>query len=90
MLIEALKNLPRMLHNPFVFYGRNTGEPAKNGIKHSDWLKYLQQAGIEDLHWHDLRHTFASRLVMKGVDIHTVSMSWFLGAQLTPANPQYR
>ena len=47
--IEALKTLPRMLHNSFVFYGRNPGESLKNGIKHSDWLKYLKHAGIEDL-----------------------------------------
>lgn len=32
----------------------------------------LSKAGIEDFHWHDLRHTFCSRLVMAGVDIRTV------------------
>jgi site-specific recombinase XerD len=32
----------------------------------------LEQAGIEDVSWHTLRHTFASRLVMAGVDLKTV------------------
>lgn len=35
--------------------------------------KAVKRANIGDFHFHDLRHTFASDLVMKGVDLYTVS-----------------
>ncbi len=31
--------------------------------------KAIRKAGIADFHWHDLRHTFASRLTMAGVGL---------------------
>jgi integrase len=39
---------------------------------HRQWQAVLKEAGIENLRWHDMRHDFASQLVMAGVDIYTV------------------
>jgi site-specific recombinase XerD len=53
-----------------VFVGER-GKPLKKP-RHW-WEKVMKEAGIEDLQWHDIRHTFASRLVMAGVDLRTVA-----------------
>jgi len=32
----------------------------------------LKRAKIKDFHFHDLRHTFGSHMVMQGIDLRTV------------------
>jgi integrase len=57
-----------------VFVGR-TGNPIITVQKVSGIA--ASNAGLTDLHFHDLRHTFASHLVMNGVGLTTVKE--FLG-----------
>ena len=52
-----------------VFCSRN-GTPYKSF--RSAFEKAVQKGGLIDFTFHDLRHTFASRLVMSGVDLPTV------------------
>jgi integrase len=54
----------------YVFTGRNEGE-ALDDVKKA-WLPLIKAAKVERFVFHDLRHTFASKLVMAGVDLNTV------------------
>jgi integrase len=75
IVIETLKSIPQMIDNPFVFYGHKRGERLKDVPK--EWESWLAMAGIKNSRWHDLRHTFASRLVSSGVSLNAVHA--FLG-----------
>jgi integrase len=52
-----------------VFPGKQ-GEPLDNVRK--AWGALVRAAEMHQFRWHDLRHTFASRLVMAGVPLNTV------------------
>ena len=53
-----------------VFPSPKTGKRFKD-IKKS-WGALIDSSGVENFRFHDIRHTFASKLVMRGVDLYTV------------------
>lgn len=57
------------LKNGLVFPSKN--EQPFNHVKRS-WASLLEKSQITQFRWHDLRHHFASKLVMAGVDLNTV------------------
>jgi integrase len=69
MLQETLKKIQRRLDKPYVFTDEG-GKPFKD-VKRS-FTAALRKVGIRDFRFHDLRHTFASHLVMSGIDLTTV------------------
>jgi len=65
----TLLGLEKRPNSPYVFCHKN-GRPYKDVRVSLD--KAASQARIERLRFHDLRHTFASQLVMAGVDLKTI------------------
>ena len=74
-LEEMFNRLPRGLESVYVFTDPRTGEPYKS--VQTSFETALRKAEIRDFRFHDLRHTFASHLVMAGVDL--TSVREFLG-----------
>ncbi|HSG32885.1 MAG TPA: tyrosine-type recombinase/integrase [Thermodesulfobacteriota bacterium] len=63
-LVRVLNELKSTCTNEYVFNGRKSYR--------KQWDKAFKLSGIKPCRFYDLRHTFASNLVMSGVDIATV------------------
>lgn len=69
-LLEVLTNWKKQSSSEGFVFPSKDGHRLDN-VKKS-WDGLLKLARVEGFRWHDLRHTFASKLVMAGVPLNTV------------------
>lgn len=79
-LADALKKI-RHLKGPLVFCDES-GRPLKLWHLKSVLRRCLKRAGLRQVRWHDLRHSFASQLVQMGVNLRQVQ-EWLGHSSIT-------
>ena len=68
--IALLNATPRIDGNPYIFPSEVTGRPSASLF--FPWARIRERAGLDDVRLHDLRHSFASFLVNRGVSLYVV------------------
>lgn len=68
--LQTLKSWREQSDNTDIVFGNKDGQRFDNVNK--AWRGILTSAKITNFRWHDMRHHFASRLVMASVDLNTV------------------
>ncbi len=68
--VALLTALPRIDGNEYIFPSPVNGRPSAS--LYFPWDRIRKRAGLEDVRLHDLRHSFASFLVNRGVSLYVV------------------
>lgn len=71
MEILIVKDKVRSIKNSLVFYNGNGNRIDKSNLSRA-FRSVVKKARIEKFRFHDLRHTWATKLIQNGVDIYTV------------------
>lgn len=68
--LALLTSLPRRDDSPYIFPSPVNGRPCAS--LYFPWDRIRKRAGLADVRLHDLRHSFASFLVNRGVSLYVV------------------
>ncbi len=68
--LALLTSMERIEGNPYIFPSSVTGRPSASLF--FPWTRIRERAGLSNLRLHDLRHSFASFLVNRGVSLYVV------------------
>lgn len=71
-LAEVFKSLGKVRHLSGYVFAKPDGSPYKGDAVGVAFTRACRKAGISNFRFHDLRHTFASSLVQRGVDLYRV------------------
>ena len=66
----VLAGIDRVPGNPWIFVGKKPGVRLSNMT--ADWYRLRAQAGLDDVHIHDLRHSYASRALALGESLSMI------------------
>lgn len=70
-ILEARSKI-RNIRNDLVFVSNAGFKIDRHNLRRAFNIA-IKKAGIHDFHFHDLRHTFATRLAQRGIDIYKIS-----------------
>lgn len=85
VVLDILKSRPKK--TKYVFTSHENCKINKRNLQRRDFNKIIKKLGLKGVTIHTLRHTFASHLIMKGVDLRTVGE--FLGHSSTKTTEIY-
>ena len=78
--LEVLQEIKPLIPRGLVFPSPVSGKKFDNISK--AWGAVVEAAELEDFHWHDLRHTFASWMVIHGESLYKVQVLMGHGSSL--------
>lgn len=70
---DVLTRLKRIKRKGTHVFQTRTGQPWKEDTIDAAWYRIRARAGLDDLHFHDLRRTFCAWLEMLNVPTHRIS-----------------